>query len=62
MENHIKAARTELGLTQAALAKKLGVSSHAVESWEQGRRTPSIPTMKLLEFILTEHEKTSETS
>ena len=37
----IKRLRKFLGLTQHELAKKLGVLSWAVSSWEQGRFTPS---------------------
>jgi SOS-response transcriptional repressor LexA len=37
----IKKLRKTLGLTQHALAQKLGVLSYAVSSWEQGRWKPS---------------------
>ena len=37
----IRALRASLGLTQHALAKKLGVLPWAVSSWEQGRWEPS---------------------
>jgi SOS-response transcriptional repressor LexA len=37
----IKRLRKSLGLTQHALAQKLGVLSYAVSSWEQGRWEPS---------------------
>lgn len=59
---YIKTARSELGLTQSAMAEKLGVTRHTVESWEQGRRTPTETALKLLEFILAAEEKTSKTS
>ena len=32
--DEFKSARNDLGLTQGALAKKLGVSCRAVQSWE----------------------------
>ena len=32
----IRALRTKLGLTQLALAKRLGVSDKAVSKWERG--------------------------
>ncbi len=38
----IKEARERNGLTQAALAKKLGVSRSAVNSWEIGISAPSV--------------------
>src|SRR5579885_3285764 len=37
----IKSLRKALGLTQTALAQKLGVLPWAVASWEQGRFEPS---------------------
>ncbi len=55
-----KKTRENLGLSQAALAERLGVTVHAVRKWEQGQR--AIPTTaelkgnisfsrKLLEFL-----------
>lgn len=35
--------REEKGLTQAALAKKAGVSLRTIQSWEQERRSPISP-------------------
>jgi transcriptional regulator with XRE-family HTH domain len=35
--------RQEAGLTQAALAKRSGLSLRTVQSWEQGRRSPVSP-------------------
>lgn len=37
----VKAIRTRLGLTQVALAEKLGVSYPTVNRWEKGRAKPS---------------------
>ena len=37
----IREARTRVGLTQAGLARTLGVSAHAVWSWERGRMKPN---------------------
>ena len=37
----IKALREALGLTQAALAKKLKISKRLVRYWETGKRSPS---------------------
>lgn len=44
----LKACRGELGLTQVALAAKLGVSVSAVTHWEQGRRGVPGPVVRLL--------------
>ena len=35
-------ARTEAGLTQTALAKKMGVHAPSISSFESGKREPSI--------------------
>lgn len=42
----IAAARTDAGLTQAELAKKMGVSRETVNDWENGHRE-----MKTSHFI-----------
>lgn len=49
----IKALREARGLTQAALAALAGVSTSALESWEQGRRRPSPEAEARLATILT---------
>lgn len=36
----IREARLALGLTQAALARKMGVESMTVSRWERGELTP----------------------
>ena len=36
----IKELRTERGLSQAALAKEIGVSQKAVDYWERGTNEP----------------------
>lgn len=41
----LKAARLKLGLTQAELADKLGVSQSTVCSIERGRHHPSCPLL-----------------
>jgi putative transcriptional regulator len=40
--------RKKLGLSQAAFAALLGVSTRTVQDWEQGRREPSGPAKALL--------------
>lgn len=39
--DEIKRAREALGISQVDLAARIGVTTAAVESWEQGRRRPS---------------------
>src|SRR5947209_6408717 len=38
--------RTSIGLTQAGLAERLGISRHAVVAWEAGRSYPSADHLK----------------
>lgn len=44
----IRKHRNELGLTQAELAKKLGLTYSSVSQWESGRATPRTPILKQL--------------
>ena len=39
----IKLLRETCGLTQAALAKKLGLTRASINAWEMGLSTPSTP-------------------
>lgn len=48
----VAAVRTELGLSQAALADLLGVSPRTVQSWEQGWRRPSDALEKSLLLLV----------
>lgn len=41
-------ARVKVGLSQAAFATLLGVSSRTLQDWEQGRREPSGAAQTLL--------------
>lgn len=41
----IAACRKEKGLTQAALAERLGITDRAVSKWETGRSLPDVSTM-----------------
>jgi putative transcriptional regulator len=43
--------RSRLGVSQKAFAILLGVTVKAVQSWEQGVRKPSTPTMRLLQML-----------
>ena len=51
MNNHVKALRTERGLTQQQLAELLGVSRQTVISIEGGKYDPSLP----LAFRIARH-------
>jgi transcriptional regulator with XRE-family HTH domain len=42
----IKIAMKEAGLTQTALAKKLGVKHPTIGTWVNGRRNPKITSLK----------------
>jgi len=48
----IAVLRKKSGLSQAALAEKLGVSAQAVSKWESGRNIPDIDIFKELAWIL----------
>lgn len=44
----IRAHRDDLGLTQAELADKLGLTYSSVSQWESGRATPRTPILRQL--------------
>lgn len=48
LKNHVKEARTELGLSQAALAKMVGVSRNTISSIETGQFNPTAKLALLL--------------
>ena len=48
--------RTRFGLSQAAFAKRFGISLRTLQQWEQKRRFPDGPTMLLLSIIRHEPE------
>ena len=48
----IKEMRTEAGLTQQALAERIGCSKRAIESWEGGKRQPPAYLLFLIEYYL----------
>lgn len=48
VKEKIKQALREAGLTQTALAEKLGVKHPVVSAWITGRRNPSVNTLKKL--------------
>ena len=47
----VVAIRTRRHMSQAQFAKLLAVSVKTLQSWEQGLRTPSKPTMRLLQIF-----------
>jgi putative transcriptional regulator len=53
----IVAIRERAHLSQAALARHLGVSAHTVANWEQGLRRPGGPAILMLEVIAREAGK-----
>lgn len=50
----IKGLRAALGLTQAALADRLGCSTQAVSFWERGTRTPTGLYARAVRALLAE--------
>ena len=50
--NRIRIARLRKGLTQTALAEKLGVTQGAVNSWENGLTFPKVSNLVPLAEIL----------
>jgi len=46
----VKRFREKLGLSRSAFSKAIGVGVRTVESWEQGRRTPTGAAKALLKL------------
>ena len=42
--------RSNLGFNQAVFASLLGISLRTLQNWEQGRRSPQGPALKLLQI------------
>jgi DNA-binding transcriptional regulator YiaG len=54
----IRDLRLDLGLTQGAFAKKLGLERSTISVWEAGKKTPSpLSIRKLEKLILTQGGK-----
>ena len=51
-DNRIKEIRKEKGITQAQLAKLLGVTQGAIQFWENGEREPTLKTLKDIAKVL----------
>jgi DNA-binding transcriptional regulator YiaG len=49
--SEIRTLRAALGLTQQALANRMGVTVTTVSRWEQGVRPLEGPALKLLEML-----------
>jgi len=47
-----KDLQSQMGLTNAAMAKKLGMSTRNVEEMRSGRRPVQLWTAKLIEYII----------
>ncbi len=47
----IKAIREQMGMTQAALAKRLGLTRASINSWEMGLSVPSTQYIAMLAKI-----------
>ena len=47
----VRSIRKDLGVTQPAFAKCLGVSKKTVEKWESGDNIPSGPASRLLDLF-----------
>ena len=51
----VSRVRSDLRLSQRALANVLGVSSRTVEAWEAGRNAPTGPAARMLYLIEADH-------
>jgi transcriptional regulator with XRE-family HTH domain len=52
MTLNIKTAREALGLSQEALAERMGLVQSTVCLWEKGKRVPKRPTLFFIEEML----------
>lgn len=48
VEDVLRAARRDAGLTQRELARATGTAQTAISAYETGRKVPSIPTLERL--------------
>jgi transcriptional regulator with XRE-family HTH domain len=46
LSNRVRAARAYAGLTQAALAERLGIDAQSVKRTEAGKREPKLPELQ----------------
>ncbi len=47
----LRQLRLRLGLTQAGLARRLGVTANTIARWERDERTPGRPALRLLRLL-----------
>jgi len=47
----LKAARVNVGLTQAEAAKKLGIAIDTIRKYEQGKTFPDVPLIQKIEKL-----------
>ncbi|MFU9002191.1 helix-turn-helix domain-containing protein [Proteus sp. TSJ240517] len=47
----IKTLRTKFGMSQAVLARALGMSKESVSKWERGEKKPSGPALRMLRIL-----------
>jgi transcriptional regulator with XRE-family HTH domain len=52
MTNLLKQKRRARGMTQSALARKLGITSSAVSEWERGKNGPAAKLIPKLSRLL----------
>jgi len=50
----LKALRTQLGLTQAELAERIGVARNTINRWEMGIRRIPEPVARLMQYLAKE--------
>lgn len=62
IEKIIKNARKKSGMTQAELAKKLGVSPVTISRWEHGRQTPRREELNILLTLSGEEQQSQRKS
>ena len=56
----ITTLRSQMDVSQGVLAKVLNVSTKTVQSWEQGSRSPSQASLRLLQILKSEPEVVAE--
>jgi len=56
----LKRMRKRLGLTQAALAKQLGVKTNTVARWEQGARGIAEPMARFIQLLVKAQKEDSK--
>ncbi len=51
--SEIKTLRARFGMSQAVLARALGMSKESVSKWERGEKKPSGPALRMLRILET---------